>query len=107
MRNLLFIDNKSCQCGLLGSSEVFEKAGSQVIISYEEASQDIVHKLHTKLTQAGHEVWMAPSERCDLQTYAKAVEEAKVVLVCVSKRYRRSGHHQIGTSKMFLFLGSE
>ena len=66
--------------------------GNHVMISYLWDAQEVLVKVKKKLQASGYRVWM-DLERMGgstLEAMAKAVENAAVILVCVSERYKES-----------------
>ena len=66
--------------------------GNHVMISYQWDAQEGLVKVKNKLQASGYRVWM-DLERMGgstLEAMAKAVENAAVILVCVSERYKES-----------------
>ncbi|XP_020612597.1 uncharacterized protein LOC110050956 isoform X2 [Orbicella faveolata] len=63
-----------------------------VMISYQWDVQTLVIQLKNKLQADGYKVWMDIDEMggSTLESMAKAVENASVVLVCVSQKYKES-----------------
>ena len=69
-----------------------ETTGNHVMISYQWDAQEVLVEVKNKLQASGYRVWMDLEEMSGstLDTMAKAVEDAAVVLVCVSQRYKES-----------------
>ena len=69
-----------------------ETTGNHVMISYQWDSQDVLIEVKNRLQASGYRVWMdlEQMEGSTLEAMAKAVENASVVLVCVSQRYKES-----------------
>ncbi|XP_078360963.1 uncharacterized protein LOC144645308 [Oculina patagonica] len=69
---------------------------NHVMISYQWHSQEILVKVKNKLQANGYRVWMDLEQMggSTLDAMAKAVEDAAVVLVCVSQRYKESPNCQ-------------
>ena len=66
--------------------------GNHVMISYQWDAQEVLVKVKNKLQASGYRVWM-DLERMGgstLEAMAKGVENAAVILVCVSERYKES-----------------
>ena len=70
------------------------------MISYQWDVQKSMIHLKTQLQEQGYKVWMDVDEMggSTLESMARAVENASVVLVCVSQKYKespncRSGRH--------------
>ncbi|XP_078366964.1 uncharacterized protein LOC144650989 isoform X1 [Oculina patagonica] len=63
-----------------------------VMISYQWDVQKLVIQLKNKLQADGYKVWMDIDEMggSTLESMARAVENASVVLVCVSQKYKES-----------------
>ncbi|XP_046563068.1 uncharacterized protein LOC124271941 [Haliotis rubra] len=66
--------------------------GGHAMISYQWADQKLVLKIKESLRQKGYRIWMDVDhmEGSTLQTMAEAVQNASVVLVCMSERYKLS-----------------
>ncbi|XP_078362921.1 uncharacterized protein LOC144647053 [Oculina patagonica] len=69
-----------------------EATGNHVMISYQWDSQEILVEVKNKLQAKGYRVWMDLEQMggSTLEAMAKAVEDAAVVLVCLSQRYKES-----------------
>ena len=69
-----------------------EVSGHHVMISYQWDAQEVLVEVKNKLQASGYRVWMDLEQMggSTLETMAKAVENASVVLVCVSQRYKES-----------------
>ena len=69
-----------------------ETTGNHVMISYQWDSQDVLIEVKNRLQASGYRVWMDLEQMggSTLEAMAKAVENASVVLVCVSQRYKES-----------------
>jgi len=69
-----------------------ETTGNHVMISYQWDAQEVLVEVKNKLKASGYRVWMdlEGMSGSTLDTMAKAVEDAAVVLVCVSQRYKES-----------------
>ena len=69
-----------------------EAIGNHVMISYQWDAQKVLVEVKNKLQASGYRVWMDLEQMggSTLDTMAKAVEDAAVVLVCVSQRYKES-----------------
>ncbi|XP_033113606.1 uncharacterized protein LOC117114152 isoform X3 [Anneissia japonica] len=63
-----------------------------IMLSYEWGNQPIVKKIREKLGQLGYRVWIDVEKMKGFiyTTMAKAVKEADLVLVCLSKKYEES-----------------
>ncbi|XP_046563069.1 uncharacterized protein LOC124271943 [Haliotis rubra] len=66
--------------------------GGHVMISYQWTDQKLVLKIKESLRQKGYKIWMDVDhmEGSTLQAMAEAVQNASVVLVCMSERYKLS-----------------
>ena len=74
-------------------AEKIEKTtGNHVMISYQWDAQEVLVEVKNKLQASGYRVWMDLEQMggSTLEAMAKAVENAAVVLVCVSERYKES-----------------
>ena len=69
-----------------------ETTGNHVMISYQWDAQEVLVEVKNKLQASGYRVWMDLEQMggSTLEAMAKAVENAAVVLVCVSQRYKES-----------------
>ncbi|KAJ7372095.1 hypothetical protein OS493_020519 [Desmophyllum pertusum] len=69
-----------------------EVSGHHVMISYQWDAQEVLVEVKNKLQASGYRVWMDLEQMggSTLEAMAKAVENASVVLVCVSQRYKES-----------------
>lgn len=69
-----------------------ETTGKHVMISYQWDAQEVLVEVKNKLQSSGYRVWMDLEQMggSTLEAMAKAVENAAVVLVCVSQRYKES-----------------
>ena len=72
--------------------ERIESTGNHVMISYQWDSQEILVEVKNRLQASGYRVWMDLEQMrgSTLEAMAEAVENASVVLVCVSRRYKES-----------------
>ena len=72
-----------------------------VMISYQWDVQKPMIQLKTQLQSQGYKVWMDVDEMggSTLESMAKAVENASVVLVCVSQKYKESPNCRSGDYK--------
>ena len=73
-------------------SERMESTGNHVMISYQWDSQEVLVEVKNRLQANGYRVWMdlVQMKGSTLEAMAEAVENASVVLVCVSRRYKES-----------------
>ena len=73
-------------------SERMESTGNHVMISYQWDSQEVLVEVKNRLQASGYRVWMDLEQMkgSTLDAMAEAVENASVVLVCVSRRYKES-----------------
>ena len=69
-----------------------------VMISYQWDVQKLMIQLKSKLQAEGYKVWMDIDEMggSTLESMATAVENASVVLVCVSQKYKESPNCRSG-----------
>lgn len=74
------------------AEETREVSANHVMISYQWDSQEVLVEVKNKLQANGYRVWMDLEQMggSTLETMAKAVENASVILVCVSQRYKES-----------------
>ncbi|XP_046574512.1 uncharacterized protein LOC124282547 [Haliotis rubra] len=82
-------NNTTLTGGLEGRSGSY---GGHVMISYQWTDQKLVLKIKESLRQKGYKIWMDVDhmEGSTLQAMAEAVQNASVVLVCMSERYKLS-----------------
>lgn len=74
------------------------------MISYQWDHQKIFIDVRKALLEAGYKVWMDIDQMggSTLETMAKAVEGARLVLMSVSKKYKDSANCRSGTVLIFL-----
>ena len=74
------------------AEKIEETTGNHVMISYQWDNQEVLVEVKNKLQASGYRVWMDLEQMggSTLEAMAKAVENAAVVLVCVSQRYKES-----------------
>ena len=74
------------------NSEMTKATGNHVMISYQWDSQEVLVEVKNSLQASGYRVWMDLEQMggSTLEAMAKAVENASVVLVCVSHQYKES-----------------
>ena len=74
------------------NSEMTKATGNHVMISYQWDSQEVMVEVKNRLQASGYRVWMDLEQMggSTLEAMAKAVENASVVLVCVSHQYKES-----------------
>ena len=77
---------------------IFDSGTKHVMISYQWDVQRLVIQLKNKLQADGYKVWMDIDEMggSTLESMASAVENASVVLVCVSQKYKESPNCRSG-----------
>ena len=65
--------------------------GNHVMISYQWENQKVLIEVKNKLQALGYRVWMDLEQMggSTLEAMAKAVENASVVLICVSQKYKQ------------------
>ena len=70
------------------------------MISYQWDVQKSMIHLKTQLQEQGYKVWMDVDEMggSTLESMARAVENASVVLVCVSQKYKESPNCRSGSN---------
>ena len=68
------------------------EGGGHIMISYNTGSRDLCLKIKESLENAKIKVWIDVDEihGSSLESMARAVENAKCVLVCVTEKYRQS-----------------
>ena len=69
-----------------------EASGNHVMISYQWENQKVLIKVKNKLQAFGYRVWMDVEQMggSTIEAMARAVENASVVLICVSQKYKQS-----------------
>ena len=74
------------------AEKIVKTTGHHVMISYQWDAQEVLVEVKNKLQTSGYRVWMDLEQMggSTLEAMAKAVENAAVVLVCVSERYKES-----------------
>ena len=74
------------------AEKIEETTTNHVMISYQWDAQKVLVEVKNKLQASGYRVWMDLEQMggSTLDAMAKAVENAAVVLVCVSQRYKES-----------------
>ena len=75
-----------------------EKRPLKVFISHAHSDADAVHALYERLTAEGVDAWLdkeklLPGQDWELEI-RKAVREADVVIVCLSKQFNQAGYRQ-------------
>ena len=72
-----------------------------VMISYQWDVQKLVIQIKNKLQADGFKVWMDIDEMggSTLESMARAVENASVILVCVSQKYKESPNCRSGNDE--------
>ena len=77
---------------------IFSLDNKHVMISYQWDAQKSMIQLKTQLQAQGYKVWMDIDEMggSTLESMARAVENASVVLVCVSQKYKESPNCRSG-----------
>ena len=78
----------------------FSLETKHVMISYQWDVQKSMIHLKTQLQAQGYKVWMDVDEMggSTLESMARAVENASVVLVCVSQKYKESPNCRSGSN---------
>ena len=73
------------------------------MISYQWDVQKLVIQIKNKLQADGFKVWMDIDEMggSTLESMAKAVENASVILVCVSQKYKESPNCRSGNDENY------
>ena len=71
------------------------------MISYDWGHKALVRTVYDQLEHSGFKVWIDFKQMggSTLQAMAEAVENASVVLVCVSQRYKDSPNCRAGTNR--------
>jgi len=92
-----------------------DSEAKHIMISYQWDSQPIVIKLAQKLKSLGHKIWLdiEQMQGSTLEAMATAVEQAFMVLICVSQKYKDSpncrmeGEYASNLHKRVIFLKVE
>ncbi|XP_055872747.1 uncharacterized protein LOC106059484 isoform X3 [Biomphalaria glabrata] len=65
---------------------------NHIFISYSWAEKEMVKKIHNSLLSEGYKIWVDYEQMggSTLQAMADAVENAAVVLICMSEKYKQS-----------------
>lgn len=73
-------------------TETSEKKAKHIMISYNTGSRDLCLKIKESLEACKMKVWIDVEEihGSSLDSMAKAVENAEIVLICVTEKYRQS-----------------
>lgn len=76
----------------VATDETEEMSSHHIMISYNSASRPLCLKIKAELEQIGHKVWIDVNDihGSSLDSMARAVENARVVLICVTEKYRQS-----------------
>ena len=76
-----------------------KKEELHIMISYQWVHQEILLEVRNALLKAGYKVWMDIDQMTGstIESMAKAVEGAKLVLMSVSKKYKDSVNCRSGT----------
>uniref|UniRef100_A0A2C9JLY3 TIR domain-containing protein n=1 Tax=Biomphalaria glabrata TaxID=6526 RepID=A0A2C9JLY3_BIOGL len=77
---------------------------NHIFISYSWAEKEMVKKIHNSLLSEGYKIWVDYEQMggSTLQAMADAVENAAVVLICMSEKYKQSPNCRTENSK-FVF----
>jgi hypothetical protein len=69
-----------------------QKSSKNLMISYNSGTRDLCLQIRDELIKAGYNVWIDVNEihGSSLDSMAKAVENAEIVLMCVTEKYRQS-----------------
>jgi len=72
--------------------ETSSSSTGHIMISYNWGNQPIVKKISQSLKENGYKVWLDLEQMSGstLEAMAKAVEQAEVVLICMSQKYKDS-----------------
>lgn len=79
------------------SSELNLPNSSQhIMFSYNHDSKELVHQICRALQTAGHRTWIDVDDMhgSTLECMAHAVEQSKVILICMTEKYKRSPNCQ-------------
>ena len=62
------------------------------MISYNSASRSLCLQIKSQLEEAGYKVWIDVNDihGSSLDSMARAVEDARTVLICITEKYRQS-----------------
>lgn len=75
-----------------------QKSKGHLMISYQWSNQPMLLKVCQYLRKNGFKVWMDVDDMAGstLEAMARAVEEAEVILVCYSRKYKDSDNCRAG-----------
>lgn len=79
------------------SSELHLPSSSQhIMFSYNHDSKELVHQICRALQAAGHRTWIDVDDMhgSTLECMAHAVEQSKLILICMTEKYKRSPNCQ-------------
>lgn len=77
-----------------------------IFLSYNHDHSDMVHRVKNRLQQDGHKVWIDTEQMggSTLEAMAEAVENAAIVLVCASDKYKQSPNCRTGLTIQYIFM---
>ena len=77
---------------------IVSESTQHIMVSYQWDVQDVAIQIRDKLQAVGFKVWMDVDEMggSTLESMAKAVEGAALVLICVSHKYKDSPNCRSG-----------
>lgn len=80
------------------ASSTSEAKKGHVMISYQWENQTLIQKIRDNLKENGVKCWMDIDDMhgSTVDTMAKAVEGADIVLICCSKKYKESPNCRAG-----------
>ncbi len=95
---ILFIDGKV-------ASGTSAHAG-HVMLSYQWDNQETVKKIAKYLKEEGYNVWIDINNMGEniLEGMAHAVEQADVIIVCISSKYKKSANTRAGILTRYISL---
>ncbi|CAF4780583.1 unnamed protein product, partial [Rotaria sp. Silwood2] len=81
-----------------------EESKYDVMISYSWADMDLAHRIFKHLTEKlGYKVWLDQEQMhgSTIQAMANVVEDAEIILMCMSETYKRSANCQFEAEYAF------
>lgn len=93
-QNIYFL----CNLGDLQQTVVGGRGERHIVISYNWGHQEVVKKIYESLKNENIKVWMNVDnmQGCIVDDMANAIEQADIVLVCYSSKYRNSYNCRAG-----------
>lgn len=75
-------------------NQELQTEGKHIMISYNRDSRDLCLKIKKDLEKVGHKIWIDVESihGSSLEAMAKAIEESKCVLMCMTEKYKLSSN---------------